>query len=209
MWEANVAGFDVTGASIIGNADEAIRWVDNSPLSSEYKELLLRFVRRFPSMMFVKDHGSRLLREAERREGLALPAWFHEIRQTLRFVEPRMQVRFDDFDSYTPRADYLDEIWYSVGLISMGDEQHKLFVEEARVCPMAEWVEENRSFLAVQLDNPGDARVHEFSAPDLLDNVLDGKPAGISVHPAFDSYPSMLSHVTAGRLPDGTVIEAR
>ncbi|MCQ6245779.1 hypothetical protein [Streptomyces malaysiensis] len=204
-----MAGFDVEGASVIGNSNEAINWVDGSSLSSEYKELLLRFVRRFPSMMFVKDRDSRLLREVESKEGLLLPDWFHEVRQTLCFVEPRMQVRFDDFDSYTPRADYLDEIWYSVGLISMGDEQRRLFVEEARVCPMAEWVEENRSFLAVQLNNPGDTRVHEFSAPDLLDNVLDGKPAGISVHPAFDSYPSMLSHVTAGKLPDGTVIKAR
>jgi len=120
-----------------------------------------------------------------------------------------MEVRFDDFDSYRPRADYLDEIWYSLDTIYMGEEQRTLFVDRARVYPIGEWEEENRSFLAVSLADPSDLRIHEFAAQDLLDNVLEGKPAGVSVRPAFDSYPSMLSHVIAGRLSDGTVIEAR
>ncbi len=195
--------------AIIGSAREAAAWIDASYLTRHSKDLLLQFVDRFPDVEFSKDPVAGPLRALEQRDGVVLPSWFHDIRRILHFVSPRMDVRFDDFDSYTPRADYLDEIWYSLETIHMGEEQRSLFVDRAHVYPIGEWEEENRSFLSVRLGDPDDMRILEFAAQDLLDNVLDGKPADVSVRPAFDSYPSLLSHVIAGRLPDGTVIEAR
>ncbi|MGW3461529.1 hypothetical protein ACWDE9_18895 [Streptomyces olivaceoviridis] len=201
--------FQTGEGSIAGSPEESVEWVNDSSLSSHHKELLLRFVHRFPGLGFIKDSGRQRLRRLEQEESVVLPPWLYEIRRTLYFVASPVQVCFDDFDSYTPRADYVNEIWYSMEVIHMGDEQRELFVAEARVYPIGEWEEGGRSFLAVSLAEPSDVRIYEFAAQDLLDNVLDGKPAGVSVRPAFDSYPSMLSHVISCRLPDGTVIEAR
>ncbi|MFI0898523.1 hypothetical protein [Streptomyces sp. NPDC020983] len=196
-------------AEATGSSGEAEGWVRDSPLDGAEKELLLAFVRRFPGLGFTRDAGARAGRAAEQKEGVRLPPWLHGIRQVLCSAAPDVQVRFDDFDSYTPRADYLEEIWYSIGLVSMGEEQRHLFVEEAGVFPVGEWEESNRSFLAVNLRDVGDTQVLEFSAPDLMDNISEGKPANVSVHPAFRSYASMLSHVTACRTADGAVVEAQ
>ncbi|MDX3243319.1 hypothetical protein [Streptomyces sp. ME18-1-4] len=193
---------------VLGSADDAVGWVTESALTGRDKEHLLAFIRKFPDLTFTKDQEG-LLEHFEQKDRVRLPAWLHETRRVLHFVEPLMQVRFDDFDQYTPRADYLDEIWYTLDLGYMGEGQRSLFVEQAHCYPIGEWEETDRSYLAVDVKNTDDGRILEFSSPDLMDNISEGKAADASVRPAFDSYASMLSRVVAGRMPNGTVIEAR
>lgn len=193
---------------VLGSSSDAIEWVTESPLVGQEKEHFLAFIRKFPGLTFVKDQEG-FLEYFERKDRLQLPAWLHRTRRILRFVEPLMQVRFDDFDHYTPRADYLDEIWYTLDLGYMSEGQRSLFVDKAHAYPIGEWEDTDRSYLAVDVADVNDKRILEFSSPDLMDNIAEGKAADVSVRPAFDSYASMLSHVVAGRLSDGTVIEAR
>lgn len=194
-----------------GDAEDAVAWVTGSALVERDKERLLTFVRRFPALAFVRDRPG-MLKRLERRDEVRLPAWFHGVRAVLRSVEPLPEVRFDgfdDFDDFSPRIDYVDEIWYSLELGYLGEGQRSLFVEKTRVYPIGEWEETDRSYLAVRLDDTGDGRILEFAAPDLRDNLAEGKSPNVSVRPVFDSYASMLSHVVEVRLPDGTVVAAR
>ncbi|HEX8953524.1 MAG TPA: hypothetical protein VF945_16825 [Polyangia bacterium] len=66
---------------------------------------------------------------------------------------------------------------------------------------------ERRSTLLVSLAEE-DRRIFECTQADLFDRRADGLPRGGSVHPAFDSYASMLGHIIAVDV-DGEVAEAR
>lgn len=200
--------FDIDAHRIRGNARDAADWVRQSSLADDQKDLLLRFIARFPSLSYFKDDAA-LLDHIEQRDQLTLPGWFREQRQVLAFVTPPALVRVDDFDHLSPRSDTLDGIWYAIELDGYrDDEQRELFLDQATSYPIGYWPHTDRSFLAINTADHDDQRIYEFAAQDLLDNVLDGGAARDSVYPAFDSYARMLSHIIEVKDVSGQVTAA-
>ena len=187
--------FDIDTHRIRGSARDAADWVAQSSLAGDQKDLLLKFIARFPSLTYFKDDAA-LLDHIEQRDHLTLPRWFREQRRILAFVTQPALVCVDDFDHLGPRSDTLDGIWYAIELDGYRDaEQRALFLDQATSYPIGSWPHTDRSFLAINTADHDDQRIYEFAAQDLLDNVLDGGAARSSVYPAFDSYASMLSHI--------------
>lgn len=192
---------------LLGDAAAAARWIASSSLPEPHRELLRRFVARFPSVIFSRDSESEL-DEFEREDRVALPPWLRAARSTLASPDVEVRVRFDEFDLAAPVSDSLDHAWFTFSVGYSNDEQRELWHNKAGVYRIGEWYGTDRAYLAADLQNPDDERIFEFSGQDLLDNELDGRPARLSVYPAFVSYASMLAHVDAAMLLDGTVVEA-
>lgn len=191
-----------------GDADAARSWVRASALPEDQKADLLRFVDNFPSLTFVKESGAVLDHYAE-TDGVTLPRWLREVRSTLAFVDPPGQVRVDDFEWYqSPRADDVEDIWYDVRFGYHGQEQRELFFGDARVYRIGVWWDTDDSYLGVDLENPQDQRILDFSGADLRDNKLAGRPVRGSLYPIFTSYARFLAHVCEVRLPDGSTVGA-
>ena len=187
----------------LGTAADAIAWLEGSPLPEDQRQLLARFTERFSTLTFARETDESLDRMAA-AEGIEVPAWYRAVRTTLAFVHPPMRVRFDDYDRLGPRSDNVEDIWYELQPGYADSEQRGLFRDQARCYPIGRWFGTDQSYLAVNLEDPADERIHEFAAEDLRDNLYDGKPARASVYVAFDSYASMLDHIAEGELPDGT-----
>ena len=180
-------------------------WVRTSSLSDDGKGELIRFIGRFRALTFFKEDDP-LLDHLEEVDRVKLPPWFRTVRKTLAFVDPPMQVRFDDYDHVLPGSDDVEDAWYVFDLGYGDDEQRRLFHDEAGCYPIGDWRATGYSSLAIGMLDERDERILEFTRQDLLDNVLNGKPARASVRCAFDSYPRMLAHIVQGRLPGGVLI---
>jgi hypothetical protein len=201
-----MAEFDFALHRIRGNNNDATAWVRASSLLDEDKADLLTFIGRFSSLTFFHE-TDKLLDHIEATDRVKLPAWFREMCKVLAFVDPPMHVRFDDYDHLLPRSDDVDGAWYALALGYSDDEQRELFLDKAGCYPIGAWSGTGYSYLAVSLWDDNDRRILEFAREDLLDNVLDGKPARASVRPAFNSYPRMLLHIAQGRSPSGAFID--
>jgi hypothetical protein len=195
--------FDASQDLTLGTAGDAIAWLEASSLPEDERRLLARFVERFPDLTFSRETDETFDRTAA-AEQVTLPDWFRAVRTTLAFVHPPVRVRFDDFDSLNPRSDDVEDIWYDLRPGYGDSEQRQLFRDEAGCYPIGRWFGTDQSYLAVNLEDAGDRRIHEFAAGDLRDNLYDGKPARASVYVAFDSYASMLAHIIETEPPDGT-----
>jgi len=191
-----------------GNSTEAAAWVEESTLPGEQKGELLRFVANFPSLRFSKE-DDELFDRLEETDQVTLPRWLRDVRKTLTFVYPAMRVRVDDYTHLCPRSDAVEKVWYELRLGYADEEQRELFFDEAQVYPIGSWWGTDRSYLAVDLENPADERIFEFASEDLLDNSIDGRPVRGSVYPVFDSYAQFLAHIVEGELPDGTVVRKK
>lgn len=194
-----MVNLDSSKYCLVGSSSDAIDWVTGENFDRSDRENFLRFIDRFSSFSFVRGR-ERLVKYYEKRGKVNFPDWYRRTVKTLNFVRPKMLVQFDDFDFYTPRSDYVADIWYRIEMGSMNEEERNLFVGDGYVYPIGGWCENDRSILAIDLMSSEDGRIFEFSAPDLLDNSLDGKEVRSSVYPAFSSYASMLSHVVEGRV---------
>ncbi|MEU4499752.1 hypothetical protein [Streptomyces sp. NPDC024089] len=199
--------FEFDSSRTSGTATEAAEWVNTSPLSPHHKQNLLQFVNKFPSLTFTKD-SEQFLQDLEIKDGLKLPPWMRKIRKTLSFTYPPMCVRFDDYDFFTPRSDDVEDIWYMMDLGYMREGQRTLFVEKAHHYLLGGWEDSDLSYLGINTISPQDEKIYEFASEDVIDKILDGNPAEDSIYPAFESYSSMLSHITEGRIGD-TIISAQ
>ena len=192
--------FDSTKHRIGGNSSEAAIWVQTSSLLDEDKAYLLTFIQRFSSLVFFREDDA-LLDHVETIDRVKLPLWFREMRKVLAFVDPPLHVRFDDYDHLLPRSDDVEDTWYRFELGYGDDEQRELFFGQAGCYPIGDWFGTGYSYLAINLWDENDPSILEFARENLMDNILDGKPARASVRAAFDSYPRMLSHIVEVRLP--------
>lgn len=200
--------FDEHPHLITGDAATATTWIEESALTDDDKAALRRFVARFPSLTFVKEDDAQL-NQYEETDGVTLPPWFRETRSTLAYTVPGAQVRVDGFGwDESPRADEQDTHWYEVEPGYVNEENRETMFDLARVYPIAQWFANDRSYLAVDLEDPSDRRILEFALEDLWDDEAKGEPLRESTFPAFSSYADLLGHVVAVKLPDGTVIEA-
>lgn len=202
-----MSDFSFDAHRTVGDSTVAVGWIAASRLPAEQKVHLQRFVDAFPSLGFFKEDDG-LLDHLEEADQVTLPTGLREVRKTVAFVEPPMLVRVDDYRYLTPRSDIVEKVWYDIRLGYADEEQRELFHDEAGLYPIGSWRGTNRSYLAVDLQDPDDERVFECASQDLIDNSIDGRPVRDSVYPIFDSYAEMLAHIVEGRRPDGTAVEA-
>jgi len=184
----------------IGDSAAATAWVVTSSLPLSSKQPILSFIRRFPTLSFYRDNSARL-DAIESEQGIILPQWLREIRQTFGFVTAPdffVLVRFDHRARHPSRE--IDTLWYSLGLRGYGNnhEERALLesIDEIRPYPIGEG-ESSESTLAINLVAEMDQHVYEFNAEYLAEDASDGLPLKESVTEVFSSYAEMFGHITA------------
>ncbi|MFD5188418.1 hypothetical protein ACFWMU_09700 [Streptomyces sp. NPDC058357] len=98
--------------------------------------------------------------------------------------------------------------WYQLKLGVMGEDDRELFVDQAGLYPIATWFGTNQSYLAINLKDSSDNRVHEFSGADYWDISFSGESVEGESQPAFISYTRMLSHIVEFKFANGGTISA-
>jgi hypothetical protein len=191
----------------LGDAEDARTWIDGSSLPDGQKSQLNRFVDRFPSLTFSRDLPA-YMDEREQRDQVSLPPWLRAVRTTLASPDPVVHVRFDGVDFPCPLEDTVDQAWFTLLIGYAGAEQREVFHDGAGVYRIGDWYGTDYAYLGADLENPDDERVLEFAGEDLLDDLANGESPRESLFEAFETYASMLAHIVAVRLPDGTVIGA-
>jgi hypothetical protein len=207
--------FDYAAHRIIGSADRVLARVADSSLPEADKAALRAFVGRFPTIAFHHD-DEILLDHLERRNAVVLPASLRRIRQVLSGPGPEVQVRFDDFDQWTPHSDITDGdddvigLWYEDNFFGyLQAEDRDLLRNGAECYPILSATTGVTYVLAADLAHPDDVHIVDLCDEDVMDDRFAGRPGTESVFPAFSSYASMLAHIAQCRMPDGTVIRAR
>jgi hypothetical protein len=81
------------------------------------------------------------------------------------------------------------------------------FRDAARVYPFARWPVQGRSVLAVSLegDQPG---ILEYREVDVYDVLRRGRRPDLALYPVYASYPDLLGHIVAFKLPGDVIVEA-
>jgi len=193
-----------------GDSETAQGWIAVSSLPKRSKELLTRFVHRFPTVEFYREDAA-FLDAIEREQGVVLPPWLRTIRQTFAYVLPDhpyydVRARFDRskhpiFD----REDH-DQLWYTIGVRGYDNGEIRDTLEEIeglRLFPIGIMLETGISWLAVNLADPTDQRVYEFNLENLSDNKHNGVPLARSVYPMFDTYAEMIAHIVGLEVMEG------
>lgn len=120
-----------------------------------------------------------------------------------------LMVRFDGFRwNDSPRAEEAEDIWYELDPGYGESETRELLAERTQVYLIGSWWLEDRSNLAVDIQDPTDRRIFDFATEDLWDNSYEGRPIRGSLYPVFASYADLLGHVVEVELPDGTHLPA-
>ncbi|MFJ7187541.1 hypothetical protein [Streptomyces bacillaris] len=191
--------------SELGGNTEAIEWVNGSTLDEKSKSNLIKFIMNFPSLTFIRDSDEHLdAKESE--HGVTLPPWLRDLRKAFAGFADPMPARFIAYDEDCARYDIVHKIWYTFSLGDMSEDDVPLFVEYAKMYPIGSWVENDRSYLAINLEDPQDRNIYEFAREDLADSrVIDEPPYPDAV---FGSYPRMLSRLYQFRAPSGEIIQA-
>ncbi|QKW48826.1 hypothetical protein [Streptomyces buecherae] len=190
-----------------GTSAEATSWVSQSNLTKTAKNELATFTRNFPSLAFRKETEA-YLDMVERRDGLRIPSWLREIRLVLGYAETPMPARFSAYDHDCARADIVQKVWYKFGLGVMASDDRSVFMEFAKLYPIGSWVENDRSYLAISLEDDSDQKIYECAREDLIDNLADDEPPYGSIDVVFDTYPRMLSRILAFKSPEGDILYA-
>lgn len=191
--------FDYERHLIKGDAHTACGWIESSRLPVEQKADLQQFVDNFPSLTFTREDDIILGRYAA-TGGVELPPWLREVRSTLAFVDPPVLCRVDDFQWYdSPRCEAVDRIWYEVQFGYANEEERARLRDGAEIYPIGGWFGSDRSNLGIDLQNPEDTRIFDFSGEDMLDAELDDEPLRDSLFPIFSSYALFLAHVVEVR----------
>ncbi|HEX6681237.1 MAG TPA: hypothetical protein VF062_00465 [Candidatus Limnocylindrales bacterium] len=191
-----------------GTGSEATAWIQDSTLEPECKAALSRFVRRFPAQTFTREDDA-FLDYMESLDGVRLPPWMRRMRKTLSgFGSGGVHVRFDSLGHESPRAEYVHDIWYTWQLAAWDEELGGLLRDEVKVYTIADWRETLNSYLAIDLADPDNGQILEFSYLTLVDNMSLDEPLREVLSVAFPSYCDMISHIAAVRLPGGEVVEA-
>ncbi|MFG3407496.1 hypothetical protein [Streptomyces sp. NPDC048142] len=191
--------------SELGTSTEAMEWVNGSGLDEKSKSNLLKFIMNFPSLTFIRE-SDEYLDASESEHGVTLPPWFRDLRKIFAGFADSMPARFIAYDEDCARFDIAHKIWYTFSLGDMGEDDVPLFVEYAKIYPIGSWVENDRSYLAISLEDPQDRNIYEFAREDLADSRMIGE----SSYPdaVFSSYPRMLSRLYQFKAPNGEIVQA-
>lgn len=191
--------------SEFGTSAEAMEWVNGSRLDENSKSNIIQFIMNFPSLTFTRE-SDEYLDASESEHGLTLPSWLRDLRKVFAGFTDSMPARFIAYDEDCARFDIVHKIWYTFSLGDMGEDDVPLFVEYARMYPIGSWVENDRSYLAINLEDPQDQSIYEFAREDLMDSRMSGE----SPYPdaVFSSYPRMLSRLYQFKAPNGEIVQA-
>jgi hypothetical protein len=191
----------------VGSSVEATAWVRDSSLGPECKEAMLGLIARFPTQTFTREDDA-LLDHFESIDDVELPGWLRRIRTTLSGFGSAVALRFDGIGPESPRSDQVGDIWYVWQLAAWDEEMRGILRDDMRVYPVADWRETLRSCLAIDLANPEDERIFEYSYLSVVDNWSLDEPLRDAMYPAFRSYCAMISHIVAVQTTDGAVVDA-
>jgi hypothetical protein len=191
-----------------GSLQDAMNWINASSLSVQDKQVLTRFVNRFPNMIFYKEDDAAL-DQVEQNENVTLPAEIRNIRKTVAYVNPDERIVFqvERFDKWSPRQDAVKEIWYRFGMIGYSDDEERELLDPEKLFPIAEAWRTGRSSLAIKLDH-ADTNIYEYNQQDLWDNVSEEKPISASIRSVFSSYTILIDSITALQRMNGDIIQA-
>lgn len=198
------------------HSDKAEEWIKASPLPSAEQAHLLRFVRRFPELEFLKQ-----------TLGGTPPAWLIEQAGTLRGISavPKqlVWVQFDGFDYPASHVSLVDTC-YRWSFQEQIDNAHpKVFYEDKQAYFVGVDMENYNTILAILFDE-SDKQVYKFDYKAVRPNqedLEDGEEEADypldgfghieleQTRVAFDSYSSMLGHIIAIRLQDGRIFIAK
>ncbi|MFF9320991.1 hypothetical protein ACF1BP_24785 [Streptomyces sp. NPDC014735] len=200
-----------TTSERIGDAQSALRWISTSPLPDEEKENLTFFVMNYSDFLFFRDSPEDIIRR-ERQDRVKLPPWFCNARETLAFIHsptpshPPVLACFDTPDYDCSMSDSTENQWYQIKTGVMGEDDRELFVDQAGLYPIATWFGTDQSYLAINLRDPNDRRIYEFSGADYWDMSFNAESLEGSSQPAFISYARMLSHISGFKFPNGVTV---
>jgi hypothetical protein len=194
--------FDFQSHRIIGQAEDAKRWVNESELDLKEKTALLSFVDRFPGIGFFKE-DDELLNYVEQRDSIKLPDWLRAIRKTLAYPyhpEQYLSLQFDRFE--TDWMELGNDETYSVFNLrgSLYPEEREAVIVRAGAFPIGNGGPSDQRVLAINLKDPNDKCVYHFVDQDVFDDLFKVYLV------AFKSYAEMFDHIVAIRFADGTEI---
>lgn len=178
----------LANARTLGKTDAALGWIAQSSLPAEERDLLGRFVRRFPKLVFYRWNGDNV--------DTSMPAWYRTLQTTLDGWMPHRvsTVKFDAFESWSPRGDRVSSIPYSLGPREHGNDGSKELLEKAGFAIIGLSEDGVTSTLALRTDGI-DRRIYEYCHEDILDAMAERKDVARSIQPVFKSYAAMLSHI--------------
>jgi hypothetical protein len=198
---------DFSSHRAFGDAEDARSWIE--PAADRDRPFLDRFIGHFPDQIFFREDAVILSAIGE-SAGTPVPAPIVGARSVLAGVLPDEDARFrlTGYIGTSPRVDSVPTIWYNQSLGSYSTpDRRRLFLGEAGLSPLAEWIETADSILAVRATGD-DPAIYEFSEEDLDDARSEGRPFTDSVYRVFSSYAEMLAHIAGFILPDGRLITA-
>lgn len=123
-------------------------------------------------------------------------------------THPPTLVRFEEPDYDCNMFDSGEIQWYQLKIGVMGDDDRDLFIDKAGLYPIATWFGTDQSYLAINLRDPSDGRIHEFSGADYWDMSFNGESLEEESQPAFTSYSRMLSRILEFKFADGSTVLA-
>jgi hypothetical protein len=186
---------------IIGNAEEAKKWIMESSLQEENKTKLLHFVSKFSTLAFFKK---------EQRE--SAPEWLKELGRIILGLDSDnlLWYRFkyfehDEYEDYQ----FLDSFYNYQGFAEDIGEYTEIFLEGEPLLIIAAELDSLRSILAVKGGDSEDMKVYDFSYED-IENAGSGKGEVNSsdVKVAFSNYYEMLNQVGAVMFSEEHIVEA-
>jgi hypothetical protein len=195
----------------VSNMAEAISWLDISSIEKADASNGKRFIQSFPDCTFYQEKDD-LFSMLEDKYNTELPEWLKVFRRQLAWIMPNCSttVCFREFSGWSPRMDYLQDLWYSIYLRGYSDEEERSFlmrIDDFLPFPIASIQGSNDSFLAVKLADLSDQGIYEYNLEDLWDNEADGNPVSASIRKVFDSYSEMLSSVAQIRIEKDDLTE--
>jgi hypothetical protein len=181
----------------VGHADDARRWIAGSTLDGDDKAALLRFVERFPQLVYYRL-AEPAIERMEKNNEAPLPASYRELQKTLASWFPHLlpyqaPVRLGALPGGTPRGDRVDSISYMLGLRGYSSEQEAV-LKAGGFFIIGLSVEQPQSTLALRAKDGG---IYEYSEEDLIDAMLDERPIEGVMYRTFPSYAAMLDRVVA------------
>jgi len=189
-----VSASDIVSARVIGDAGDALGWIDRSDLPAGEADALRRFVSGFSGLVYYRD-GEPTLADTEQTEEVRLPEWYRTARMTLGFAFPGEFVT----SFLAGRED--DDIDYDIGL-SGYDSSSGPGMKAAGYFPVAVASDHSVTF-AIKLEGH-DRRIYELREEWYEEPKRAPKKGGPWV--AFPSYAAMLANIVSIQRADGTLV---
>lgn len=189
---------------VIGDARAAKEWVTSSFLAEESKQVLLRFIARFPNLTYYQNHTD-VLDRLEALDQIILPRWFRTFYHTLTFVMPdhHAWVRFNGSLHPVLTAERLREQWFKLNALGFaGEPELELLAQMRGIHPYPVVDEEGTGGerLAINLADHTDQHVYAYTFESILDNRSGGFPIEDSVFVMFATYAEMFERIIAIKL---------